>query len=150
MAVQLWLGRPCQEKACHNGFAYASGSLGSRWRPGIGKNSVAKYVAELPAGGDIRRVSLGQLATHTSGLLLPKTIRLRRPGLRIAEIPPHSKCLGAAPIAARQTSALVQTTYRRDGERRRRNRLLIFPPLVGMHRLIVSQKYKLNTFLSTV
>jgi beta-lactamase class C len=31
---------------------------------------VAKYLAELEAGGDIRRVTLGQLATHTSGLLL--------------------------------------------------------------------------------
>jgi beta-lactamase class C len=31
---------------------------------------VAKYLAELDAGGDIRRVTLGQLATHTSGLLL--------------------------------------------------------------------------------
>src|SRR5262245_16128649 len=33
---------------------------------------VAKYVAELGEGGDIRRVTLGQLATHTSGLLLPQ------------------------------------------------------------------------------
>jgi beta-lactamase class C len=29
---------------------------------------VAKYVTELRQGGDIRRVTLGQLATHTSGL----------------------------------------------------------------------------------
>jgi beta-lactamase class C len=29
---------------------------------------VAKYVTELQLGGDIRRVSLGQLASHTSGL----------------------------------------------------------------------------------
>src|SRR5438093_11786081 len=33
---------------------------------------VAKYVAELRQGGDIRRVTLGQLATHTSGLLVPQ------------------------------------------------------------------------------
>lgn len=33
---------------------------------------VAKYVGELADGGDIRRVTLGQLATHTSGLLLPQ------------------------------------------------------------------------------
>ena len=33
---------------------------------------VAKYVVELQEGGDIRRVTLGQLATHTSGLLLPQ------------------------------------------------------------------------------
>ncbi|MGA7485381.1 MAG: serine hydrolase [Xanthobacteraceae bacterium] len=33
---------------------------------------VAKHVAELRQGGDIRRVTLGQLATHTSGLLLPQ------------------------------------------------------------------------------
>jgi beta-lactamase class C len=33
---------------------------------------VAKYVVELQQGGDIRRVTLGQLATHTSGLLLPQ------------------------------------------------------------------------------
>ncbi len=33
---------------------------------------VAKYVGELQQGGDIRRVTLGQLATHTSGLLLPQ------------------------------------------------------------------------------
>jgi beta-lactamase class C len=33
---------------------------------------VDKYVVELKAGGDIRRVTLGQLATHTSGLLLPQ------------------------------------------------------------------------------
>lgn len=32
----------------------------------------AKYVVELQQGGDIRRVTLGQLATHTSGLLLPQ------------------------------------------------------------------------------
>ena len=29
---------------------------------------VAKYVTELQQGGDIRKVTLGQLATHTSGL----------------------------------------------------------------------------------
>src|SRR5262245_59246840 len=33
---------------------------------------VAKYVVELQQGRDIRRVTLGQLATHTSGLLLPQ------------------------------------------------------------------------------
>lgn len=33
---------------------------------------VAKYVAELGRGGDIRTVTFGQLATHTSGLLLPQ------------------------------------------------------------------------------
>src|SRR5215831_7252402 len=33
---------------------------------------VDKYVTELQRGGDIRRVTLGQLATHTSGLLLPQ------------------------------------------------------------------------------
>src|SRR5215510_13172486 len=33
---------------------------------------VAKYVVELQQGGDIRHVTLGQLATHTSGLLLPQ------------------------------------------------------------------------------
>ena len=33
---------------------------------------VASYVPELEQGGDIRRVTLGQLATHTSGLLLPQ------------------------------------------------------------------------------
>ena len=33
---------------------------------------VASYVTELEQGGDIRRVTLGQLATHTSGLLLPQ------------------------------------------------------------------------------
>jgi beta-lactamase class C len=33
---------------------------------------VSRYVAELQQGGDIRRVTLGQLATHTSGLLLPQ------------------------------------------------------------------------------
>jgi beta-lactamase class C len=32
---------------------------------------VAKYVVELQQGGYIRRVTLGQLATHTSGLLFP-------------------------------------------------------------------------------
>ncbi len=32
---------------------------------------VAKYVVELQQGGYIRGVTLGQLATHTSGLLLP-------------------------------------------------------------------------------
>jgi len=32
----------------------------------------AKYVTELQHGGDIRHVTLGQLATHTSGLLLPQ------------------------------------------------------------------------------
>ena len=33
---------------------------------------VANYVAELDQDGDIGRVTLGQLATHTSGLLLPQ------------------------------------------------------------------------------
>jgi beta-lactamase class C len=33
---------------------------------------VAKYVVELQHGGDIRQVTLGQLATHTSSLLLPQ------------------------------------------------------------------------------
>jgi beta-lactamase class C len=33
---------------------------------------VAKYVTELQRGGDIRVVTFGQLATHTSGLLLPQ------------------------------------------------------------------------------
>jgi beta-lactamase class C len=32
---------------------------------------VSRYVTELQQGGDIRRVTVGQLATHTSGLLLP-------------------------------------------------------------------------------
>jgi len=32
---------------------------------------VADYVTELQRGGDIRRVTLGQLATHTAGLNLP-------------------------------------------------------------------------------
>ena len=32
---------------------------------------VLKYVPELQGGNDIRRVTIGQLATHTSGLLLP-------------------------------------------------------------------------------
>jgi beta-lactamase class C len=33
---------------------------------------IAKYVVELQQSGDIRQVTLGQLATHTSGLLLPQ------------------------------------------------------------------------------
>ena len=33
---------------------------------------VDRYVTELQQGGDIRNVTLGQLATHTSGLLLPQ------------------------------------------------------------------------------
>jgi beta-lactamase class C len=33
---------------------------------------VSKHVTELQQGGDIRLVTLGQLATHTSGLLLPQ------------------------------------------------------------------------------
>ena len=33
---------------------------------------VDKYVTELQQGRDIRKVTLGQLATHTSGLLLPQ------------------------------------------------------------------------------
>jgi beta-lactamase class C len=36
------------------------------------EDPAAKYVTELQGGGDIRRVTLGQLATHTSGLLLPQ------------------------------------------------------------------------------
>ncbi len=32
---------------------------------------VVQYIPELQQGGDIRRVTIGQLATHTSGLLLP-------------------------------------------------------------------------------
>lgn len=32
---------------------------------------ISTYLPELSAGGDIRRVTVGQLATHTSGLLLP-------------------------------------------------------------------------------
>jgi len=33
---------------------------------------VSNYVPELGASGDIRRITVGQLATHTSGLLLPQ------------------------------------------------------------------------------
>jgi beta-lactamase class C len=33
---------------------------------------VSKYVTELQQGRDIRRVTVGQVATHTSGLLLPQ------------------------------------------------------------------------------
>lgn len=33
---------------------------------------VCRYVTELQRGGDIRRITIGQLATHTSGLLLPQ------------------------------------------------------------------------------
>src|SRR5262245_43357246 len=33
---------------------------------------VAAYVIELQKGGDIRNVTLGQLASHTSGLMLPQ------------------------------------------------------------------------------
>lgn len=33
---------------------------------------VAEFVTELQQGSDIRRVTIGQLATHTSGLLLPQ------------------------------------------------------------------------------
>ena len=36
------------------------------------EDPVAKYVVELDRDGDIGRVTLGQLATHTSGLLLPQ------------------------------------------------------------------------------
>ena len=36
------------------------------------EDPVSKYVVELQQGGDIRGVTLGQLATHTSGLLLPQ------------------------------------------------------------------------------
>jgi CubicO group peptidase (beta-lactamase class C family) len=36
------------------------------------KDPAAKYVIELQAGGDIRRVTLGQLGSHSSGLLLPQ------------------------------------------------------------------------------
>ncbi len=32
---------------------------------------ISKYLPELAEGGDIRRVTVGQLAAHTSGLLLP-------------------------------------------------------------------------------
>ena len=32
---------------------------------------ISKYLPELSKGGDIRRITVGQLATHTSGLLLP-------------------------------------------------------------------------------
>jgi beta-lactamase class C len=36
------------------------------------EDPVDTYVTELQHGGDIRKVTLGQLATHTSGLLLPQ------------------------------------------------------------------------------
>jgi beta-lactamase class C len=36
------------------------------------EDPASKYVVELQQGGDIRDVTLGQLATHTSGLLLPQ------------------------------------------------------------------------------
>src|SRR5499426_3319537 len=36
------------------------------------EDPAAKYVVELQQGGDIARVTLGQIATHTSGLLLPQ------------------------------------------------------------------------------
>jgi hypothetical protein len=39
--------------------------------PGVGSFGVADYVPELRQGRYISRVTLGQLASHTSGLLLP-------------------------------------------------------------------------------
>ena len=45
--------------------AVGSGELGL-------DDPVSKYVPELQDGGDIRQVTLGQVATHTSGLLLPQ------------------------------------------------------------------------------
>jgi beta-lactamase class C len=33
---------------------------------------ISNYLPELAEGGDIRRITVGQLATHTSGLLLPQ------------------------------------------------------------------------------
>src|SRR5262245_59388945 len=41
---------------------------------------VAKYVVELQQGGDIRQVTLGQLATHTSGYCCHRITRLGRIG----------------------------------------------------------------------
>src|SRR5262245_5711720 len=55
---------------------------------------VAKYVVELQQGGDIRQVTLGQLATHTSGLLLPQDHPpLAGLGLHAAGVHPHAQHL---------------------------------------------------------
>src|SRR5262245_1717195 len=55
---------------------------------------VAKYVVELQQGGDIRKVTLGQLATHTSGLLLPQDHpALAGLGLYAAGVYRHAQCL---------------------------------------------------------
>ena len=53
------------------------------------------------------------------------------------------------PIADRQTSASVKTTDRLSSERQMKL-IEFFSRPVGLHQQIVSQKYKLNTFLSTV
>jgi len=53
--------------------AFEATVLGQAFRRGelSFDDPVARYVSELQHGNDIRRVTLGQLATHTSGLLLP-------------------------------------------------------------------------------
>src|SRR5262249_42979716 len=60
----------------------------------------AKYVAELDPDRDIGRVTLGQLATHTSGLLLPQD-HPPRPGrgypLPELTLPAHAREADKAP-----------------------------------------------------
>jgi beta-lactamase class C len=50
------------------GKVFATTLLAQAVKQGELDDPVAKYVTELQRGGDIRRITLGQLASHTSGL----------------------------------------------------------------------------------
>ncbi len=54
---------------------------------------VAKYVTELQRGGDIKRVTLGQLASHTSGLTSTPQVDLAQGPVHAARLHPLSQRL---------------------------------------------------------
>ena len=87
---------------------------------------VSNYLPELGAGGDIRRITVGQLATHTSGLLLPQdhppwpTTRYT-----LAELPRNaqgleSRCCASARPAASLHSRRLHPAAAHAGARPRR------------------------------
>ena len=80
--LQLWTGGPCPTAAGHVQLAVQSrvrpqssgrhppGACGQARRVAL-DDPVGKYIVELQQGSYTRGVTLRQLATHTSGLLLP-------------------------------------------------------------------------------
>lgn len=71
---------------------------------------VARYVTELDHGGKIREVTLGQLASHTSGLLLP-TDRSMVTRLRVSSVRSTAGCRSRATALGKRTPTPMPAIY---------------------------------------